>query len=156
MVILLRSTHFIDTIKGVATIRAFSWAQPNIARNNGLLNTSQRPAYLLVMIQQWLTLVLQLIVAAIAVILVSLATQLSASAAFVGASLVMLINFGEGLTHLIITYTMLETSIGAVARLKTFSEVVKAEDLPGEDVKPPEEWPSKGAIEIRDVSASYK
>ena len=108
------------------------------------------------MIQQWLAVVLQLTVAAIAVILVSLATQLSASAGFVGASLVMLINFGETLTYLIITYTMLETSIGAVARLKTFSEVVKPEDLPGEDVKPPEEWPSRGAIEIRDVSASYE
>lgn len=108
------------------------------------------------MIQQWLAVVLQLTVAAIAVILVSLATQLSASAGFVGASLVMLINFGETLTYLIITYTMLETSIGAVARLKTFSEVVKPEDLPGEDVKPPEEWPPRGAIEIRDVSASYE
>jgi ABC-type multidrug transport system fused ATPase/permease subunit len=108
------------------------------------------------MIQQWLALVLQLIVAAIAVFLVSLATQLSASAAFTGASLVTLINFGMTLTFVIIIYTSLETSIGAVARLKTFSEVVKPEDRPGEDMKPPEEWPSRGQIEIRDLSATYE
>ena len=108
------------------------------------------------MIQQWLAVVLQLVVAAMAIIIVSLATQLSATAGFAGASLVTLMNFGTELMDLIIMYTMLETSIGAVARLKTFGEEVKGEDLDGEDVIPGEHWPEKGQIEIRDVSASYE
>ncbi len=107
------------------------------------------------MIQQWLALVLQLVVTGLAVILVSLATQLAAAPSFAGASLVTLINFGDNLSHLVIMYTMLETSIGAVARLKTFGEAVQPEDLPGETVVPPEEWPQLGRIEIRDLSASY-
>jgi hypothetical protein len=49
----------------------------------------------------------------------------------------------------------LETSIGAVSRLKSFGEKVRSESLDGEDVKPPREWPLRGAIEISGVSASY-
>ncbi|SPN96674.1 related to multidrug resistance protein [Cephalotrichum gorgonifer] len=148
-------SHFIDTIKGIATIRAFAWVPQNVSLNNDLLNNSQRPVYLLIMIQQWLTLVLQLVVAALALGAVALATQLSAAAGFAGASLVTLMSFGELMTYMILMYTLLETSIGAVARLKTFGEVVKSEDLEGEDLRPGEEWPPRGQIEIRDISASY-
>jgi ATP-binding cassette, subfamily C (CFTR/MRP), member 1 len=148
-------THFLDTIKGVATIRAFGWTQHHIARNNQLLDTSQRPAYLLAVIQQWLGLTLQIVVAVIAIILTTLATQLRTNSGFTGASLVTLMQFGEAVTTIIRYYTMLETSIGAVSRLKTFSEKVVPEDLLGEDVVPPEEWPQNGQIEINGVSASY-
>ena len=108
------------------------------------------------MIQQWLGLVLQLVVAALAIIIVSMATQLSAVAGFAGASLVTLMNFGTELMDLIIFYTTLETSIGAVARLKTFGEEIKGEDQDEEDVHPGEQWPEKGEVEMRDVSASYE
>ncbi|CAM1502428.1 Fc.00g044120.m01.CDS01 [Cosmosporella sp. VM-42] len=148
-------THFIDTIKGVVTIRAFGWESPDIERNNELLDTSQRPAYLLGMIQQWLMTTLQIIVAAIAVFLVGLATQLRANTGLTGASLVTLLTFSETISSLIRNYTSLETSLGAVSRLRTFSETVKPEDQPGEDIEPPPEWPQGGRIDIKDVSASY-
>ena len=150
------SSHFIDTIKGIPTIRAFAWVPQNITYNTGLLNDSQRPEYLLIMIQQWLAVVLEIVVAGLAIIIVALATQMNAAAGFAGASLVTLVTFGTELKDLVTFYTRLETSIGAVARLRTFGEVVKGEDLDGEDVEPDENWPEKGAIEIRDVSASYE
>lgn len=43
-------THFIDTIKGITTFRAFGWVPQGVARNHVLLDDSQRPAYLLAMI----------------------------------------------------------------------------------------------------------
>lgn len=149
------STHFLDTIKGVATIRAFGWAGKDIAHNQHLLDTSQRPAYLLAMIQQWLVVTMQLMVAFIAVILVALATQLRTNSGFTGASLVTLMSWGETIAMLIRFYTQLETSLGAVARIKTFSEKVTPENLEGEDIEPPEEWPEKGHIDVNGVSASY-
>jgi ATP-binding cassette subfamily C (CFTR/MRP) protein 1 len=148
-------THFLDTIKGLATFRAFAWTQASIAENNKLLDTSQRPAYLLAMIQRWLLFVLNVVVGVLAVIVVTLATQLRANQGFTGASLVSIMGFGESLANIIRMYTTLETSIGAVSRLKSFTENTKAEDRPGEDVIPPETWPSKGTIEIRNVMASY-
>lgn len=50
---------------------------------------------------------------------------------------------------------MLETSLGAIARLISFSKETATEHLPGEDHHVPESWPSEGAIEFSNVSASY-
>ena len=144
-----------DTIKGVATFRAFGWVQEGIQHNNALLDSSQRPAYLLAMIQRWLIFILNIVVGILALVVTVLATQLRSSTGFTGASLVSLMSLGDGLTNLIRCYTMLETSIGAVARLKTFSEQTPPENLPGETAVPPESWPETGRIEIKSVSASY-
>ncbi|KAH7411054.1 P-loop containing nucleoside triphosphate hydrolase protein [Cadophora sp. MPI-SDFR-AT-0126] len=148
-------THFIDTMKGLATFRAFGWSSDGITLNNVLLDTSQRPAYLLAMIQRWLGFTLQLVVAGLALVFVTLATQLRSNTAFTGASLITLMSFGDQLSHLVESYTMLETSIGAVSRLKTFSDKVVSENLEQENVVPPRAWPLKGSIEINGVSASY-
>ncbi|QGA14283.1 hypothetical protein EYB26_001936 [Talaromyces marneffei] len=148
-------THFIDTIKGLATFRAFGWAEDGIALNNSLLDTSQRPAYFLAMIQRWLGFTLQLVVAGLAVVFVTLATQLRSNSAFTGANLITLMSFGDQLTLLVQQYTLPKTSIGAVSRLKNFSEKVESENLAEEDVVPPREWPLKGGIEIHGLSASY-
>jgi hypothetical protein len=50
----------------------------------------------------------------------------------------------------------LETSLGAISRLKTFQTDVKPEDQDEEDVFPQRNWPSGGSIALRDVSASYE
>ncbi|ESU15058.1 hypothetical protein FGSG_08308 [Fusarium graminearum PH-1] len=148
-------SHFSDTMRGIATIRAFGWQQNDIVYNNQLLDTSQRPAYLLAMIQQWLASSLRLIVTGIAVILVALATQLRTNAGLTGASLISLLTFSEIMSDVIKSYTSLETSLGAVSRLRSFSETVATENMPGEDIEPPETWPQNGHVQIGKVSASY-
>ncbi|KAI1403266.1 P-loop containing nucleoside triphosphate hydrolase protein [Hypoxylon fuscum] len=148
-------SHFIDTIKGIATFRAFGWVQDGIELNNKHLDISQRPAYLLAMIQRWLGFTLKIVVAVLAFVVVTLATQLRSNRAFTGASLVTLMNFGDSLSWIVRTYTSLETSIGAISRLKSFSENVPSENLGSEDVVLPREWPFKGSIQINGVSASY-
>lgn len=148
-------THFLDTIRGLATFRAFGWVQEGVALNNCLLDTSQRPAYLLAMVQRWLGFALQTVVAVLAIVVVTLATQLRSSTGLTGASLVTLMTFGDILNYIIRWYTQIETSMGAISRLKNFSDKVKSEKLEGEDVVPPREWPTKGCIEISGVYASY-
>lgn len=153
---LCTSTHFIDTIKDVATFRALGWVQHGVDINNCLLDTSQRPTYLLAMVQRWLGFALQVVVAILAVAVVSLATQLRSSTGLTGASLVTLMTFGDILNYIIRWYTQIETSIGAVSRLKTFSEKVTPESVEGENVVPPRDWPQRGGIQITGVSASYE
>lgn len=148
-------THFLDTVSGIVTLRAYGWLPQHAKINHDFLDTSQRPYYLLAMVQQWLTLAMNLIVLILAVLLVALATQLRAQPGFAGAGLVSLINFGTLLTGIITAYTTLEVSLGGIARLKHFSEATEQEDSPGEDHVPGREWPSTGSIEIRDVSAGY-
>lgn len=128
----------------------------DITKNAHLLDSSQRPAYLLVMIQEWLNLVLDLLVMVMAAVLTTLAVRLHSSAGFAGASLVTLLSLGENLSGFVIYYTRLETSIGAIARLKTFNETVKCEERDDEDIFPPSTWPQHGAVEFEGVSASYQ
>ncbi|KAK0711601.1 ATPase-like protein [Lasiosphaeris hirsuta] len=152
-------THFLDTIKGLPTFRAFGWLAHGAALNSQLVDTSQRPAYLLALIQRWLGLVLQFVVAALAVVVVALATQIrsDSSTALTGASLVTLMSFGESLAWIVKMYTMLETSIGAVARLNAFSERVKPEGGDGgEEAVLEGGWPRRGEIQLVGVSASNR
>jgi ABC-type multidrug transport system fused ATPase/permease subunit len=142
-------------MKGIATIRAFGWQEQDMLKSFQLLDTSQRPAYLLAMIQQWLASSLHFLVAGTAVLLVALSTQLRTNAGLTGASLISLLTFSETLSFLIQSYTSLETSLGAVSRLRSFSETVETENMPGEDIEPPETWPRNGSIQISKVSASY-
>lgn len=107
------------------------------------------------MVQRWLGFTLQIVVALLAVTVVTLATQLRSSTALTGASLVTLMTFGDVLNYIIRWWTQIETSIGAVSRLKNFSEKVKSESLEGEDLIPTRHWPLQGTIRITGVSASY-
>lgn len=138
------------------TLRAFGWTEDSILFNNVLLDTSQRPAYQLGMIQRCLSFVLDIVVAVIALLVVTLATQLRPSTGLTGASLVSIMSFGSTLAYLIQMYTLLETSIGAVSRIKSLSDRTAPEDLPGEDIQPPITWPERGIIRVKNISASYR
>ncbi|KAF4481557.1 ABC transporter FUM19 [Colletotrichum fructicola Nara gc5] len=126
-------TNFIDTIRGLVTFRAFGWTDEATRLNSSLLDTSQRPEYLLM----------------------TLSTQLRSNAGFAGASMVSIMSFGRTLANLVEKYTLLETSIGAVVRLRSFFENTPREKLAGEVVVPPASWPEKALVAIKGVSASY-
>lgn len=63
--------------------------------------------------------------------------------------------FNEALAQIIKDWTTLETSFGAIARLKSFYTHTASENLPREVEIAPEDWPSKGNVEFSKVSASY-
>lgn len=152
-------THFLDTMKGLSTYRAFGWVEPGVAINDRLVDRSQRPAFLLAMVQRWLAFTIQLVVTVLSTAVVALATQLRHKTSLTGASLVLLMNFGSSLGAIMYSYTMLETSLGAVNRLKTFREEVRSEshdDNAAETVLPPPSWPTRGEIRLQNVTATYE
>ena len=152
-------TQFRDTVRGIASVRAFGWVAPYIARNHKYLDDSQRPIYFLGLTQVWLALVMNLIVAVVAVSTTAFATQVSSfssRAGLVGAGLVSLMQFGNLLNGSVQSWILLETSLGAVKRLKDFGEKTGTEDKVGEDLRPAESWPEKGEIVLEGVDASYE
>jgi ABC-type multidrug transport system fused ATPase/permease subunit len=151
-------SQFLETLAGLTTIRAFGWQKQSNAANNKLLNRAQKPFHLLFMAQRWLGLVLDLVTAGIAILVVGLSIGLkdSVSAGSVGVSLINVISFTSYVRAIVILWTSTETSIGAIARIKSFSEGTASESLDGEDCVPPEHWPSNGAIEFKNVSACYR
>lgn len=151
-------SQFNEMLEGVATIRAFGWQSFLEEKAKTLLDRSQRPFYLLFAVQRWLTLVLDLIVAAIATILIVLVVALKGklSPGYVGVALVNVILFSQSIKLLINFWTQLETHIGSVARIKTFTTDAVSENLEGEDQEPPPSWPSGGQIEFKNITACYR
>ncbi|KAJ5011358.1 ABC transporter atnG [Colletotrichum sp. SAR 10_99] len=149
-------THFSESVTGVATIRAFAWQEQYQERNYKHVDASQRPSYTQGCIQAWLTFILNLIVAVLAVILVVIVVTWhhKFSAGSVGVSLVMIIGFSEVLARLIQSWTKLESSIGAVARVRRFVSDTETESAAGRWT-PPVNWPQTGAVTFSDVVASY-
>lgn len=148
---------FSETIAGLTTIRAFGWEHSLEAKNHHLLDQSQRPFYLLFAVQRWLQLVLDLLVGAIAVMLMSLITGLRGviGTTYVGIALLNVILFGQHLKLVLQYWTMLETHIGAVSRIRNFTSTTKPEDTIQETSVLPPDWPAQGAIEFNSVSAGY-
>lgn len=151
-------SQFNECLAGLATIRAFGWQKALEKKNRNLLDRSQKPFYLLFSVQRWLTLVLDMVVAGIAVLLIVLVVNLrgTISAGYAGVALVNIIQFSQSIKLLITFWTTLETHIGAIARIKVFNEAAQPEDKDAEKNQPPPNWPSEGGVEFHSVSAEYK
>jgi ABC-type multidrug transport system fused ATPase/permease subunit len=150
-------SNFLETLSGLVTIRAFGWTREMEKRNMDLLDASQRPFYLLYCIQRWLALVIDLLVAALAFILVALIVTFRhrVDAGFVGLALINIMSFNITLSVLIQHYTAVETSLGAISRIQYFVASTASENLPQESQTVPPEWPSEGHITVSNLSATY-
>ncbi|KXH38580.1 ABC transporter [Colletotrichum salicis] len=151
-------SHVLESLQGIATIRAYGWTSNHVAKNLALLDRAQKPYYLLLCIQRWLTLVLGLTVAGLAILLTTLGVTLRSrlDAGYLGVALVSMMNLGQSLAALITFWTLLETSLGAISRVKTFSKDTPTEK-PREimDTRILAGWPSQGLVVIENWSAHY-
>jgi len=147
-----------ETLDGLATIRAFHWSQRSVKHNFEIVDRSQKPNYLTWALKKWLALVLDLVITGIAILVVGVVVRLrdSSSAGFTGVSLTQIISFTTNIKYLIMFWTQLESSLGAVARIRQFEKDTATEEQPEETHDPAFDWPSRGSIEIDKLSAKYR
>ncbi|KAJ5785624.1 uncharacterized protein N7503_010836 [Penicillium pulvis] len=147
-------SHFLETMQGITTLKALGWSSHFQKAFESSFVVSQKPFYMLYCIQQWLTLVLDLITGTMAIILIAITASLRDhfSGGSVGVALYMIMTLNQALAQLINYWISLETSIGAVYRVKTFLQ-----DTPSESdhACSTESSFSKGAIEIANLTVSY-
>ncbi|KAH6652821.1 putative ATP-binding cassette transporter [Truncatella angustata] len=152
--------HFIETLSGVTTIRMFGRGPAFHQQHQQMLDSAQAPYYMLLCIQQWLVLVLDLIVGALAVIIAAIAlspsrlsSDSSISAGDLGVALVTILQFNSLLSQTVQTWTKLETSIGAVSRVHNFLKDTPQEPVGHLAIQT--EWPPLGSIRFENVVAGY-
>ena len=87
-------THFLETVEGIHSIRAFGWTELFRNRNVELLKTSQKPLFLLAAIQIWLEFVLDCVVVAlvVAVACIVIILRSNTRVGFVGLALFNLVS----------------------------------------------------------------
>lgn len=151
-------SQFLEALSGLSSIRAYGWIEHYQQRNQIALDASQRPYYTLYCIQRWLNLALGLVVAAIAIIVISIAISLKGDStlSLLGIALFNIVSFGGTLEMLVTEWTGLETSIGAVSRIRSYVQDAKTENREFEDEEVAVSWPERGEVEITNVSASYE
>jgi len=153
-------TQFTETAAGLQHIRAFGWQDDAMQRGLASLDHSQKPYYYMFCIQRWLMLVLDMLVMAIAVVLVTFALNFThtSSQSAIGLALLNVITFGENLATLLDSWISLETSLGAIARLRSFTNEtpVETDPAPVLDAALPKNWPDRGRIDFQDVTAKYE
>lgn len=173
-------TSLTETADGLATLRAFGWQAACARRCRGRVDASKRALYALFLVQRWLTLVLDLLVGALAVVLVAVATQLrrtTAAAAAqgggqqgldpaaLGVGLSSVVGFSLMTSQFIMAYTELENALGAVARIEDCVDTIASEDAGVDEaaarasarlITPAVDWPRRGEISFSHVSVSYE
>lgn len=150
-------TFFSETATGTLYIQSYGWRKPNMERGYQLLDNSQQPFYLMLCIQQWLSMVLCLLSTAIALILVSISVwvQNSTNGAAVGLSFLGVMALQQTLQYVIEAWTGSETSIAGLARLEKYKKETPREPNPPERALP-ESWPKSGQVGLTEVTARYR
>ncbi|KAJ5542894.1 hypothetical protein N7535_005316 [Penicillium sp. DV-2018c] len=143
-------THFLELVKGAATVRAFGWQRSFDETCLSLLDVSQRPVYLLYCVQQCLGFFLDMLVSVLAVILIATVVFLrdKFDPGDVGVAMVMVMTFNNALMQLVKNWTNMETSIGAVSRVKGYSRTTGREEDADNMPLLPIDWPAAGGLEM--------
>jgi ABC-type multidrug transport system fused ATPase/permease subunit len=151
-------THFIETVAGVVTIRAFNWQTQYQERNYRFIDASQKPIYVQRCLRYWLNFVLDIFVAVLCVVVafVVVTWKDKFSAGNVGVNFVMIVGFNSTLARLITSWTEMESSVGAVARVKQFVAETPLEAHSGTETTISPKWPQSGAVELKGITAAYR
>lgn len=142
---------------GVEHIRAFRWEKQYLQQSYELIDESQKPFYYMSAIQRWLGLVLDVVNLILGLILLCFALYWNntTSESGIGLGFIGLLTLGTNFSHFMELYALMETSLAAVARLRTFVQDTPQERDDPNPVQVGVKWPSEGKIEFKNVSAGY-
>ncbi|KAK7215079.1 hypothetical protein V2G26_003082 [Clonostachys chloroleuca] len=151
-------SQFVESLDGLVSIRAFGWQGPFKELLYRNLDRSQRPFYLLLVLQRWLSVSLDCLTAAFVILLGALmiAMRDRISPGFAGVALANLIGLSGSMSTVVETWTQMETSMTSIQRIRDFERDVPSEAHGDSQTAAPPDWPSRGAVEIRNLAATYK
>ncbi|PYH77469.1 P-loop containing nucleoside triphosphate hydrolase protein [Aspergillus uvarum CBS 121591] len=150
--------HLSESLSGGASIRAFQWQTYLEEANLLMVDNSQKCTYTLFMVQQWLTLAMDLIASGLILLLTMLTVLMrdSFDPGSSGTAVVTLMSFTQSLARLLKFWSMTESCLGAVSRIQSFAAHTPSESSGKAALPQQTAWPSRGAIEMQNVSAAYK
>jgi ABC-type multidrug transport system fused ATPase/permease subunit len=150
-------TKLMETCSGIVTIRAHQWQNTFKREFHEQLDRSQEPIYLLYAVQRWLQLTLDLVVTGLSVTVAGLALGVrdKTSLGAIGVAFLNLTTLGQTMTNLLTSWTSLEVSLGAIARIEAFQKDTPQEVNETFTLDVALSWPAAGEIKFDDVSSSY-
>lgn len=149
--------HFGETLAGVCTIRAYGVGDRFAHDNFEKLDTNNRAFYYQWCTNRWLMFRLELtnsVVAFSAAVLLILGMN-KIDAGLAGLSLSFAMNFSVYVWRTVRLYANMEMSMNSVERVIEYLDIDKEADSIVASSRPPVNWPSRGEIEVKDLSLRY-
>jgi ATP-binding cassette subfamily C (CFTR/MRP) protein 1 len=148
---------FTETVDGIETIRAFRWQDKFQKLALDRLENSQQPYYLMMSVQRWLNLVLDLMSAGmgLTVLLLAFSMPWSTDPGRLGISLSMILSFNAGLNQLISMWTHMEIQIASLTRTRTFAAETPNENDRDTTADPAITWPT-GNIHVANMTVKFE
>ncbi|EPB91889.1 hypothetical protein HMPREF1544_01183 [Mucor circinelloides 1006PhL] len=149
-------THFSESIVGVATIRAFGMTQHFMLDMLDKIDTNSRPMYYAYSVSRWVSVRIALMGSMVTFLtgIFILSNLGNMDAAMAGFCLSYVTVFTDMIYWGVRRYTSLEMNFNSVERVVEFLEM--DQEAPTiTDVKPPKEWPSQGAISVKNLHVRY-
>ncbi|KAG0329331.1 hypothetical protein BG000_000100 [Podila horticola] len=159
---ILRSSlyaHFSETLSGLATIRAYREQNRFIERNAYFIDLENRPYFMSYSIQRWLGVRLETIANTLVFCtsLLGVCGRTSIEPATIGLVLSYSMSVTGTFNWCVRQYAEVENNMNAVERLHHYAEELEVEaDAIIPDNRPSDQWPSAGAIKIRNLEMRYR
>jgi len=153
--------HFSESIKGIATIRAFNRVPQFQIENFAKIDANSAALYWVRMIYRWGGLrvgMLQTLLIFSAVLIV-VTTKGDLDVGMSGVVLTYMLSISGLVGFIVMMWIELSGRMNSVERLLHYTENVPLEaslDNGVNDFRPPEAWPSKGVVEYRNVQMRYR
>ncbi|ORX63493.1 hypothetical protein BCR32DRAFT_330852 [Anaeromyces robustus] len=147
--------NFTETMQGLPTIRAYNEQERFIKENQNLIDGNNRPFFLQVIAQRWLGVRLECIGSFLVLFngIAGLFLKDTLSAALLGLSLSYALQVTGSLNGVIRSLNELEINMNSAERLLYYANEIEMENDKGLDA--PKDWPSKGKIEIKNLTMKY-
>ncbi|CAG8591488.1 11391_t:CDS:10 [Funneliformis caledonium] len=148
---------YTETITGITTIRAFKAEQRYVKKFIERLNTSNRTTYLLHMSNRWMSIRMGCIGAFASYLagIFILRHYDRIDAGLAGFCLSYALGFVQIVFMLVKDYTIMETSLSSVERIKEYIEMPQEPPAVIDNAHPPAAWPTNGKIEVSNLTVQY-
>lgn len=146
-----------ETLDGIPTILAYGREHDFANAVGGLLDTSNRPTFLRIHAEIWVTLRMEILSSVVVFALVMLVhTKVVGSSTQFALSLTYASTFTYLLNLLLKSSANVEAEMNSVERLMNYTENLPQEPAAHLGSDPSKEiWPMRGEIVLRDISAAY-
>lgn len=149
--------HFGETLSGLCTIRAYGSERRFIFDNMLKVDTNSRPYGALWACNRWMSLRVEISGGLVSTLTAAflLLRRKTIDAGLAGLCLTFAITFTENMLWLVLLSAVNEMNMNSVERVEEYLQLEQeAADIVPE-FRPPSGWPTKGAIEVKDLTLSY-
>jgi len=149
--------NFAESLRGVATIRAFGLQDNFEKMNSGLLDSSNQAYWPLVSSNRWLSVRLEFVGNTIVFSTAMCVAILSfRGAGMAGLAITSALNLTGLMSWLVRMSTELEVNMNSVERLLEYDSQPTEAEMVIESSRPSSSWPSNGEIQFRDLYVRYR